>query len=243
MGYARDTYNEFGSDLDRVTHDQILRSEDVINRQKGGMDDYLNRFRGAIGRQEQLGDMYKRIGNELGLPQAQQAVNTLTSTVANLPGELTRSARGADVNQGQLTRQIAEKVAPVQGALTAASAELAGTRDALGQQIGFEQSQQAKDLAPYQTEQQMLSEYYAREMTGYNQAAERELNGYIQKLNAGITLTEGEKTRANQLAMAEMDYKKAIETANISANASRYSTDKQFESNRQDRLLQLAGKF
>ncbi len=42
---------------------------------------------------------------------------------------------------------------------------------------------------------------------------EQELNGLIAKINAGVTLSEGEATRANALAVAEKGYQNALDVA------------------------------
>ena len=56
----------------------------------------------------------------------------------------------------------------------------------------------------------------ARESSGFNIAAQNEMQGLISKLNAGIQLSQAEITRANELMKASQAY----ETAKLQAEAS-----------------------
>jgi len=243
MSYADDVLNKYGTGVGSFASNIGAKTNDFYARQKTGMNDFVNRFSGAIKGQDKLGDMYSRIGKELNLPALYQGANEVNTQMANLPGTYNSATRGFDVNANQLNRIVSTKQAALAPAQESANLALANAQGELNTRIGFEQEQQAKELAPYQTEQQMLADYYARESTGFTQANGQELDGYIQKLNAGVTLSEGEKQRANQLAQAELSYKAAIETAKISAESNKYSTDKTFETNRQNRLLALASGF
>ena len=57
-----------------------------------------------------------------------------------------------------------------------------------------------------------------------------ELNTYITKLNSGITLTEGEKQRANQLAMIEKQFEANKKLKEMDIEARKYEVDKQYNS-------------
>ena len=60
-----------------------------------------------------------------------------------------------------------------------------------------------------------MSERASRESTGYTEDMQRELDGLIEKMKAGITLSEGEKERANRLAIAEKQYSTQLEIAKL----------------------------
>lgn len=230
--YAKETLNEFGAPLTNFLGNIQQKTTDFFKGQKSDYQDYLGRYSGAIKGQTQLGDMYSRIGKELNMPALYQNANNINTQMANLPGTYNAASRGFDVNANQLNRIVGTKQAALAPAQQAANQALQNAQQQMNTQIGFEQEQQKKELDPYKAEQQLLTEYQARQATGFSKANEAELTGYIKKLEAGIQLSEGEKTRANQLAMAELDYKAKI-----------YSADKQLEGQRAMALASLGSKF
>lgn len=168
--------------------------------------DYLNRYSGAIGGQESMEALSKRLGDELGLPTLQQNALKLRETIRNLPTTYGKATRGFDVNQNQLDRIVGKETARLSPAMATAEEALASATGTLDKRIGFAQTDQAKALLPYQTESTLLQNRLAREATGFSEDNGRELDALISKMNAGITLSEGEKNRANALAVAEMNF-------------------------------------
>ena len=227
--YAENTLNKFGSQATSFAQGLQPRRTAFNAGQKAEGQDFLGRYTGAINKQEALPDMYKRIGIELNLPNLQQSANTLNTTLANLPQTFGSATRGFDVNANQLARTIGQKASELTPVVTQANQALSTAQDQANKQIGFEQTQQQKLLDPYLREQDMLAQRQAREATGYSEDNQAELDTYIQKMKAGITLTEGEKTRANELAMNEARTRAQIESAKIGAEASRYGADRQLE--------------
>ena len=88
--------------------------------------------------------------------------------------------------------------------------------------MGYAVADQEKALRPFNTEQDLMSDRFARETTLYSQQNQSELDSIINKINSGITLSEGEKNRAQQLAIAEQGYKQALEVAKMGQNNSPY---------------------
>lgn len=241
--YAENTLNKFGSQATSFAQGLQPRRTAFNAGQKAEGQDFLGRYTGAINKQEALPDMYKRIGIELNLPNLQQSANTLNTTLANLPQTFGSATRGFDVNANQLARTIGQKASELTPVVTQANQALSTAQDQANKQIGFEQTQQQKYLDPYLREQDMLNQRQTREATGYSEDNQAELNTYIQKMNAGITLTEGEKQRANALSIAEKGYENALKIAQMNNDTTRYTTDKNFESQRQNRLMSLANAF
>jgi S-adenosylmethionine synthetase len=173
--------------------------------------DYLKRYTDFINSQEGATAMAGRIGSELGIPTLQANATQLRNTLTNLPSTYSKATTGYDVNANQLARIIGQKSSELSPAVTTAETSLANAENVLGQRMGYEQTDQAKALLPYTAEQNMLNDRLARETTLYTQDNQNELNALITKIQSGITLSEGEKNRANQLAIQEKSYQNALE--------------------------------
>ncbi len=202
------------NEITDTTNRQGLAREALLTSQNAMSDDFLNRYRGAVTGQERVSDMATRIGGELGLPQLQSNATMLRNTLTNLPSTYSKAVRGFDVNSNQLDRIIATKAGALAPAVATAENSLAGAQSTLDRRLGYEQIDQQKELLPFQTEQSLLSERLARETTAFDRTAESELNGLIQKIQAGITLSEGEKNRAQQLAIAEQNFQNQLKLNN-----------------------------
>lgn len=189
-------------------------NQQFIANQANQSNDFLNRFRGAIGGQEKTSAMAGRIGQELGLPTLQKNAFMLNQTVDALPQTIQDATQGFDVNQNQMDRMIGNKLAKLSPLAQRATAQAQNAQQSLDTQMGYAQQDQNRELMPYNTEQSMLSDRMARETTLYSQANQQELDGLIQKMNAGITLSEGEKNRAAQLAASEKQYELQKESLN-----------------------------
>lgn len=198
---------------------QRANNQQFLAGQNAQSNDFLNRYTGAINGQETSSALASRIGNEVGLPQLKSNALNIRNTLTNLPGTYSKATTGYDVNQNQLDRVIGTKTAALAPALDTAERSLSDAQNTVNTQMGYAQADQAKALLPYQTEQQLLTDRMARETSLYSQENQSELDALINKMNAGITLSEGEKNRAQQLAVAEMGYKQAKEAADAQAKA------------------------
>lgn len=181
----------------------------VAGRQAGFAADenaFTGKYSSAINSQEALPAMYKRIGDELNLPTLQANAQSLNQTVRDLPQTYSAATRGFDVNANQLSRIVGQKSSELAPALATANEALGTAQGNLNTRMGFEQADQERLLKPLGVEQQMLSERIARENTAYSQEDQNELNGLLQKMQMGVTLSEGEKNRAAQLAQSEQSY-------------------------------------
>lgn len=181
--------------------------------QAGESADYLNRFRGAIAGQETVPAMYSRIAKETGMDTAGKTSAALQTQLSNLPYTYSKATRGFDVNANQLERLTAQKAAELAPTATAAANQYASAKDVANALMSATQAQQAKELTPYTTEQQLLSDRMARETSGFNSQAELEYNALLQKAQMGIQLSEGEKNRATQLEAAKMGYDNQMKMA------------------------------
>jgi hypothetical protein len=219
--YAEDTINKYGSGLNNFLSGLGKKTTDFFGNQYGKMTDYLTRLREGYAKQEGLPHMYRRIGDELNMPNLQANANTLINQQTMLPETYSKATRGFDVTDNQKNRIISTKAAALAPAVTTAQQALTSAQDEQSRRIMANQEEQRKQLEPLKTEQQMLSEYQAREFSGFTTENEMELNGLTTKLQAGIQLTEAEKGRAQQLLMQEKEFQnsKALAQMQIDAQA------------------------
>jgi S-adenosylmethionine synthetase len=181
--------------------------------------DYLKRYTDFINSQEGASAMASRIGTELGIPTLQSNATMLRNTLTNLPTTYSKATTGYDVSNSQLQRIIGQKASELSPAVTTAENSLQSAQGNLATRLGYETADQARLEKPMTVEQNMLLTRQAREQTMYSEDNQRELDALITKINAGITLSEGERNRAQQLAIAEKGYQNALELAKQNNNA------------------------
>lgn len=195
--------------------------------QEAKQTDFINRFKTAVGGQESLSDAASRIGSSIGLPDLRTTAQGLTKSVAMIPKVQTDATRGYNVNSNQLSQIIASKQSQLAPAAQQAVTEQQAAEGILGQQLGYLQTDQAKQLQPLQLEGSMLSDQIAREMTGFTQDKTNTLNSYLAALDAGTKLTLQQMQDANQLAQAHIQYdnvKQQVQNQVVAAGSSLYSS-------------------
>lgn len=226
MAYTTDTLSNVGGNQVSAVASSLPSAQAALTaKQTTEGTDYLTRLRQAIGGQEALPHMYTRIGNELNLPNLATNFNQVSNQMTNLPATYSAATRGFDVNANQLGRIVSTKQAALAPALTTATQNYNTAQTERDKMVAANQVDQARQLKPYDTEQSFLTDRWAREQTGFTSANGQELDALVSKMNAGVTLSEGEQNRANQLAVAEKEYQKAIKVAEINAASDKYKTD------------------
>jgi len=208
--------------LTDTTNRQRASTQTLLANQGAQTSDYLKRYTDFIGGQEGASAMAKRIGEELGIPTLQANATMLRNTMTNLPTTYSKAMTGFDVNQNQLNRVIGQKSSELAPALTTAENSLQTAQGNLNTRMGYEQYDQTRQEKPYAMEKDILSERQARETTLFSQDNENELTALINKINAGVTLSEGEKNRANQLAIAEKTYQ--LELKKLEQNQNQFNS-------------------
>ncbi len=153
--------------------------------------------------------------NQLGLPTLRANANTLNTEFANIPATYRDASRGFDVNNNQLSRIVGQKAYEMSPAMTTANNALASGESVLNQNMQWAGQDVSNRALPYQSQQALLSDRLARESTMFSQANQQELDGLIAKINAGVTLSNAEAERANQLSIAEKGYENAKQVAGV----------------------------
>ncbi len=208
-------------DLNQITNltsAQKANTQNFLAGQNSETADYLKRYTDFINNQEGASAMYKRIGDELGLPTLQKNATMLRTTLNNLPTTYSKATTGFDVNANQLSRIIGQKSSELEPMVNTAETALSNAQTNLNTQVGLEEADQARLEKPYTAESDILKDRLARETTLYTADNQRELDGLISKINAGVTLSEGEKARAQELSIQEQNYdleKEKLKTSNF----------------------------
>jgi len=194
------------NELTNLTNSQRANTNTLLGNQAGQQSDFLKRYTGAVQGQEGQAAMAQRIGQELGVPTLQKNATMLRNTLTNLPSTYSKATTGYDVNANQLSRIIGQKSSELSPMVQTAETSLGNAQNTMNTQMGYATADQAKQLMPYQTEQSLMQDRQAREASMYSQDNQNELNSLINKIQYGVQLSEGEKNRANALAVAENNY-------------------------------------
>jgi hypothetical protein len=203
------------NDLNSLTElaaKQKAGTQNLLGGQDVQTSDFLKKFQNFLGGQETTSAMAGRIGQELGLPQLQKTASNLNQALYDVPGVYSKATQGFDVNSNQLARLQGAKYAELAPLAQRATSQAQEAGSQVATRMGYETTDRERAMLPYQTEQDFLKDRFARETTLYSQGNQNELDALINKLQMGVTLSEGEKNRANQLSMQEKEYQQAKET-------------------------------
>lgn len=177
-----------------------------FENQRKQEEDYMNRYKTALGSQESLTSMNERFGKELNLPALRQNAFTMQQALKSTPQVQSEATRGYDVNANQLQRIIAQKMSELSPAAQEATSQAQFAENQLGERLRLGQADQEKAMKPFEMEAKFLGERMAREFTGYSQDKQRELDMLMAKMNQQQQLTLAEQNRAHELAMAERNF-------------------------------------
>lgn len=188
-------------------------SANLLTGQDTRTNNFLNKFTDVINSQGTTSALADRIGNEIGLPTLRANSQSLNNTLFQLPQTYSAATRGFDVNANQLSRIIGQKQSEIAPAAALAQSNTQNAENTLNTRLGYAKDDWNRQLLPLNSEQNFLTDRMARETSLYTQDNQNELNAIIQKVQNGITLSEGEKNRAQQLAIAEKGYENALKVA------------------------------
>lgn len=176
---------------------------------------FLGKFTDTINKQGTTEALATRIGEELGLPTLQKNAFNLQQQMYDIPSTYSAATRGFDVNANQLSRIIGQKQTELGPTAQRATDQAQFAQGQLSTRLGYAQNDWARQLLPLNSEQAFLTDRMARETSLYTQDNQNELNAILAKMQGGITLSEGEKSRANALAIAEKGYENALKVATM----------------------------
>lgn len=196
-----------------------------INQQSDIFDNITKGYSGAIAGQATVPKLISSYNEKFGVPQMQQQIqqgteqyDALGNSIRNMPREIAQRSQESILTQGQKDRQIQAESAPLleqQGILgqnlSRQQANLGVAQSNASQMVSAEQVQQEKELSPWLKQYDNENILSTMRMTGWTFENQKELDRLLANQQAGITLSEGEKNRANQLAIAEKGFQNALE--------------------------------
>lgn len=185
-------------------------------------------YAGAIAGQAKVPDLINKYDQQYGVPQMQQQIqqgmaqyDALGNTINNKPNEIAQRSRESILNQGQKDRVVQAESAPLlqqQGllgqTLSRQQANLGVAQGNAAKMVDAAQVQQQKELAPWLQQYSNENVMSSMRTTGWNFENQSELTRLITNAQNGITLSEGEKNRANDLAMKEKEFENNLKVQN-----------------------------
>ena len=220
---ANDIYEQAKNlNLNELSPDLANKQTGAFNSfyagQEGDINSYLSKLYNFSESQPTTQALSDRIAGQLNLPALRASAGQLNQTLYQLPSTYSSATTGHNVNANQLARIIGQKQSELAPAAALATQNVQSAEKTLDTRLGYEAQDYKNKLDTYKTEGSLMNDRLARESTGFGQLQERELNALIAKFQSGVTLTEGERNRANALAIAEKQYQ-----------AAKYAADKGLE--------------
>lgn len=189
----------------------------------------------AIGNQATVPSIMGKYDQMYGVPQLQQQIqqgteqyDALGNTLRNMPNEIAQRSQESILTQGQKDRQVQAESAPIlqqQGVLgqnlSRQQANLGEARSNVSRMVSAEQVQQEKELSPWLKQYDNETVMSAMRQSGWTFENQSELSRLLANQQAGITLSEGEKNRAQQLAIAEKGFEAQLNQIRETGNQAR----------------------
>ena len=187
------------------------------NTQLGQIGNFQNAFSGQIAKQPQATDLYSKANAAFGVPQLAQRANYLNTQVTNALPTQQNLMRGFDASQEQVDNATNYNLRFLEPQATAATNASQTAQGLAGQYVQAGLAQNQMNIQPFLTAAPLIQGAQATQGTIWNTAANNELQGYIDKMNAGVTLSTQELQRATALAQAEEDYNAKVNAQKIAS--------------------------
>lgn len=189
--------------------------------------DYFNKYSQAVAANPSVQNLYSQGNQMFNVPQLANQAAYLQNQVTNVAPTQYSLARGFDVGDAQVQNAINTNLRFLQPQASAATNQAQTAQQLAGQFVQSGIAQNQFNLLPVQQQGQMLSDALARQSTGFNIAAQNELQGLQAKMNAGVTLSQAEYSRANDLLAQQTAYQQSllgIQYQNVGAGNSLVNT-------------------
>jgi len=181
-------------------------------------------YTGAIAGQTSVPRLIDQYDNRYGVPQLQGQIQQgneqydyLGNQIRGVKRDIQQGSQESILTQGQLNRMEQSRQAPLleqQGILgqnlSRMGQNLSTAQSNSSRMVEAEQTQQAKELQPWLQAFSNENILGSMRMTGWSFENQSELSRLLANQQAGITLSEGEKNRMNQLAMAEQSFQNQL---------------------------------
>lgn len=208
------------TEAQQLVNQQTKQFGTLLNKQNQKQDALFGQYSTAVKAQPTLASVLGQAQQDRGLGELQGNIDLFQGQVADVKGLMDRlnentsqRTAGTGANQayldrlraaegGQLNTQLGRLGAglePVVKAYDLASQDV-------GQLLSATSQDQAKALSPMEMQINSLGDRFAREITGFTQNKQNELDVLMDKLNRDRQLADREWAKAQQLASEERAY-------------------------------------
>lgn len=185
--------------------------------QKAAYNTFNTDFTNFLGGQETIPQLQDRYANRYNIPYLQEtaqrqneAATQVGDQIRALPASVASSSANSMLTQGQKDRIVQSQQAPLMTSYNGLASDANDTSTRLGTAetnlntaVSGEQAQQMKMTQPWLQKYDATTIQNAAENTQWTQDNQWEFNKLLANQNAGITLSEGDQARLNQLAVQE----------------------------------------
>lgn len=217
---------------------QFKPTTSPIGEQTSIYDNLNKGYAEAINSQEKTPQLMSRYNDIYGIPQMQQQVQQgteqydyLGNQIRSMPNQIAQRSQESILTQGQKDRQVNAESAPLleqQGLLgqnlSRIQSNLGTAQTNANTMVSATQVDQQKELSAWLKQYDTQNILSSMKMTGWTFENEKELSRLLANQTAGITLTNEEKNRINQLSIAEKGFENQIKLQQMKNDASKYST-------------------
>lgn len=217
------------SDLQKFAESMAAQQNALLERQKAEQEGLFGQYETLRGGQETLTDMYGRVRNDLGIPGLSESFQSVQGEIYNvknildrLDENVTSRALGTNMTEAQRQRLVAAEggelrnqlgrlgtgLEPIAQALSAAQGEMSTLL-----QLGIQDQDRA--LEPVKMRINALSDRFAREMTGFSENKQTQLDALVDKIERERFLSDREWELAQQLAAEEREFARQKQLASM----------------------------
>jgi len=189
----------------------------LLGRQKAEQEGLFGQYEQKLGSQEKLPALYSRLQQEAGIPELQKQRDVFKTQIYGVQGmldrldeDVTSRTQGTLTTEAQRRRMVGAEGETLNNQLGRLGTGLQPIADMyneassqVGTLLGLNQEQNQLELSPLTMRINALGDRFAREMTGFDNTRQTELNTILDKLNRERALADREWQRAAELAKQE----------------------------------------
>lgn len=193
--------------------------------QKAEQDKLTGEYSTAIAGQKTVPQLYSQYEKQYQIPelresmqQGTEAYRDISQQISDIPETTAATTRESLVTAGQagqMNQAQYAKLAPVAESIGRTVEQvgqmLTQAETNMNTALQMEIAQQKKDLMPFEWKYNLMNINQAREESGWTTTLQAELNRLLSNQSAGLSWTNAEAERANQLAQIEKQYQNNLD--------------------------------
>ena len=220
--------------LDDFTRGLMEQRAGLVSSQRGEEEGLYKQLEQVKAGQESLPSAQTRLESQLGVPGLKTQLETARGQVAGvktqldtLESDITSRTSGSLVTDAQRRRILASEQAPLQDTLgrlmsgqEVTAVQLSEANQTVGRQLEQIAAQNQLDLQPILMRISTFSDRAAREMSGFDNNSQLQLNSYLDKLGRDRFLSDREWQQTSDLAVQERTFEMEKEKIKLQAQVS-----------------------